>query len=1071
MWYDSPCPPFKVWPAKARASPRREFLPGQIGKTTGSNLNLFVTSMESDIVSGQQSAWVLLKKLGEGDAGEVYLVESLLEKRPAILKRPGRSAFASDIIRQTAQITTESKILRALSATIKLDGDFPAIVPELLDQSPPGTAFSDRMFIVIERAVGFDLASLAKTARLGTLSGADVLAESPEEKRFLQVLAEKGQMPERVLLCALNALLGLFEKIHHRPFDIDGTEVHGILWNDVKPEHLYWDPWRARLTVIDWGNGQLLQRDGTTRDRRYSIEDDFRQWLEEMGRFLEMADPNLLARLDWPAQGSVNRLDWPVIASVQERIWEALQEQVNKLKEVRQHEAALLRQRPGDDAEHRESGKRGKNRQKANPLPALEAAHREVIGYGELPDFEGALELAMQWAAFFAANGQMAEVEETCEWIGGLPGADGEQLRLAVQLAQIAARADTLGATRGQHDRLVESVQRALQRDWAGVLWSLTSALRDTPEPEWWFDLIAAVRRQELGRGENVLPPLLVTRRALLTLQSMAGRMEQAGAEVNAGSLARLHELVRRLREEVVPNWASLDPNPPHANLSYTEIEETLGEIRAFLPEAGQAIEQALEHPRAQVQRVLEDWENGQFAQAANGLRQIILWDPDRKRALRAEQALRSAPAWLEKVQRGPQPGEHYQAFVTEIEFEGRELRNQVGPAGWIDLILEGCRQLRRGAWPPDLFVRLPLLIQEMPWLRRFERIEKLPAAASGPASAEAGGDARPPALAFSPLTGTALGKLGPEGDLQLSAPLDGWTGEARGSSARVFAGTLRDGQGRAFPVAVKMMRMDKLDYALPLFREEVLVLNQMQGVPGVPALLECGFLKFEDGQTLPAEREGSVTPGQAGSLLRIGPGAGQEFIHQAEARADEGWVPYLAIEQRDPRDNLLVLCDSVITGGVYRPVADLLQISIQICEILHEAHQRNVVYRDHKILHYYWVEANRGVYTIDWNVARLHPEGLSAYEKQMDLVQFGARALHHILTGRTAPGALPLGPTRPEEIEQAAKSYEVQWTYDDQRLPEDLRGIVERVLAGDYNNAIQLRDDLKEAFLRLPVI
>jgi hypothetical protein len=109
------------------------------------------------------------------------------------------------------------------------------------------------------------------------------------------------------------------------------------------------------------------------------------------------------------------------------------------------------------------------------------------------------------------------------------------------------------------------------------------------------------------------------------------------------------------------------------------------------------------------------------------------------------------------------------------------------------------------------------------------------------------------------------------------------------------------------------------------------------------------------------------------------------------------------------------------------------------------------------------------GIYMIDWNVARLHPDGLSDYEKQMDLVQFGARALHHILTGRTAPGALPLGPTRPEEIEQAAKTYQTQWTYDDQRLTEDLRSILERVLAGEYNNAIMLRDDLKKAFLSLP--
>ena len=239
--------------------------------------------MESDIVSGQQSAWVLLKKLGEGDAGEVFLVESLLEKQAAILKRPTRSAFASDVIRQTAQITIEGKILKALSAAMKMDLDIPVSVPEVLDQSRPGTAFSERLFIIIERASGFDLSLLARAAHLGSLSGVENLAETPEEKRFLQTLAESGRLPERVLLNTLNTLLGLFEQMHAHRFDIEGVEAHGILWNDIKPEHLYWDPWRARLTIIDWGNGQLLERDGTTRDRRYSAGEDYPPVLEADG--------------------------------------------------------------------------------------------------------------------------------------------------------------------------------------------------------------------------------------------------------------------------------------------------------------------------------------------------------------------------------------------------------------------------------------------------------------------------------------------------------------------------------------------------------------------------------------------------------------------------------------------------------------------------------------------------------------------------------------------------------------------------------------------------------------------
>lgn len=1018
--------------------------------------------MESDVVSGQQSAWVLLKKIGEGDAGEVFQVESLLEKRSAILKRPVRSVFASDVIRQSTQIATEGKILKALSEAMTIDGDFPAGVPELLDQSRPGTSFSERLFIVIEKAPGFNLVQLARTAQLGSITGSESLEDTPEERRFLQLLAERGQIPERVLLHTFIAVLGLFEKIHQRHFDIDGIAYGGILWNDVKPEHLYWDPWRARLVVIDWGNGQLLEPDGSTRDRRFSSADDYRQWLEEMGRFLETSAPSLYTQLEWPGKGSGGETNPQAITRLQERISEALQAQLFALAEVRDREAALLSRGIVQQAPRRRTSKKVPvNAASATPLAALESIQQEITGFGEMPDYDKSLSLAVSWAGRFAAAGQMPEVEEICQWAENLPGSDGEHLRLAARLARLTRLADVQGATRAQVDCLSGVVKSALSRDWLDVLWGLLSSLRDGSEPDWWYDLVSEVRRQELGPEDGDRQPLLVARRGLLTLQAMAERMERPGVEVNPASQERLQNLINHLREEVIPNWAHTDPGPPHGNLSYAEIDEMLEEIQSFSPEICQALDRALEPARSQVRVVLDGWENGQFDQAAEGLRRVLLWDPDRRRVLRAEQALGQTPAWLERVQVGPAEREHYVHFISEIEFEGRELRSQVGPAGWIDLILEGCRQLRRGAWPPDLFASLPLLVEEMPWLRRFERVERLPST----------GQEKLPSVVFEfvPLNGMGPGKLGRDRDIMVGSPLDGWIGEARGSSARVFAGQIRDASGNYLPAAIKLMRMDKVDYSLPLFSEEVTVLNAMHGVPGITPLLECGFINLDDGAAIPTGRNSGADQNLGGSLIRIGPGVGQEFIQQIERRAGEGWIPYLALQQRDSRDNLLVVCDAGMTGGRYRPIADLLQMAIQICEILHEAHQRNIVYRDHKILHYYWVEAARGIYMIDWNVAKLHPEGLSDYEKQMDLVQFGARALHHILTGRTAPGALPLGPTRPEEIEQAAKTYQAQWTYDDQRLPEDVRQILERVLSGDYNNAVQLRDDLKQSFLNLP--
>jgi hypothetical protein len=104
----------------------------------------------------------------------------------------------------------------------------------------------------------------------------------------------------------------------------------------------------------------------------------------------------------------------------------------------------------------------------------------------------------------------------------------------------------------------------------------------------------------------------------------------------------------------------------------------------------------------------------------------------------------------------------------------------------------------------------------------------------------------------------------------------------------------------------------------------------------------------------------------------------------------------------------------------------------------------------------------------LDWNIARHSPQGLSPAERRFDLVQFGARALHHILTGRSAPGALPLGPNRPDEIEHASLSYHTQWTYDDERLPNRIKEILTQVLAGGYEQLKDLRQDLYQVYQKL---
>ena len=101
--------------------------------------------IENEIAAGQQSAWKLLKKLGEGDAGEVYLVQS--SQSWAILKRPRPSAFTGDMFRQSTQIRAEAKILKGLSGAPAFDASLRVRTPTLLDESKAGAEYNATVYL------------------------------------------------------------------------------------------------------------------------------------------------------------------------------------------------------------------------------------------------------------------------------------------------------------------------------------------------------------------------------------------------------------------------------------------------------------------------------------------------------------------------------------------------------------------------------------------------------------------------------------------------------------------------------------------------------------------------------------------------------------------------------------------------------------------------------------------------------------------------------------------------------------------------------------------------------------
>lgn len=1004
-------------------------------------------------VVGQRTTWSLVQKLGEGDAGEVYLVEPLLTasagaRKTAILKRPRRSAFAGDALRQAAQIRREGKLLQALAGVAMPSG---VKAPALLDESRLEDGFGERSFIVIERAPGYDLVSLHQVAHSG-LAEAIPPAER-ETSFFLKQLAAASLLPAPLLIRILAATLALLETIHHAEVWLDGARQYGLLWNDVKPEHLYWDPCQARLTVIDWGNGQVLEADGVTKDRQYARHDDDAQFLQAMGAFLSECNPDLYRRLEWPSEVSPGREAVQALQRLRQKILLQHQQTLEELQRLREEE----------------SERNNLPRPQPKYVKQIQKSWQSLATYGEMPDLAGGLNFHARLALQAIAEDNLEAFRQVCAQAAELPIASTEKWRLLQKIADLA-----LQQSAAQNVDMAISFCPALAAgvadDWPALLWQLFAFHAKQPEPAWWTEISRAVRRLHFRLEVDALPPYPLASRVFYTLQSaliQAEDQERQQGRTPSPQLQAAYELLRVLDEEIIKKWREPQPAPPNAGVDYTALDNLLEKIETYLPTGAlDALRNALFQARTQASVVLEAWERHDFEAARRALRPLLVADPDRWRLLAADQAIESAVRWWERVRQGAAEDEPFYDYLTAVELQGRNLRSQVGAASWLDTALEVLKRLRKGMRPADLLMEHPQILSEIPWLSEHRSREVLALPRRRPLGLERDSAPQPPLRSVS---GVLEGSLGPKGDLTLQQALDSWAPEARGSSARVFAAQWRSRAGQSPLLALKIMRPDRVEYALPLFREEAQILALLRDVPGVTPLLECGFLRLQAGQTLPFEEDSTPAADLRGQVVRYGIEEVQNYLASLDRFVGSGWLPYLALPPRNQEHNLIRYCDAGYTHGWFLPLRESLLLGIQICDILQVIHDRNVVYRDHKILHYYWEPEVHGVMMIDWNVARRQPQGLSDAERVFDLVQFAARALHHILTGRPAQGALPLGPNRPEEIEAASSSYAVSWTYDDERLPNRVKEILEQALCQGYLLARDLRRDLEEVYRQIP--
>ena len=234
-------------------------------------------------VNGRKRVWQLLETVGKGDAGEVLRVQAELSSEQGVMKRPVQNVSGGTIIRQARQIENEGRVLALLDGMDVERHGRKIHTPLLMDQSIEGTSSSANLFIVSEEVSGVSISELLRRKMQG---------DSP--------------ISQVIVLKVLAAAFQLLQKVHEK----------GVIWNDVKMDHIFWDAEINTLSFIDWGNS--LDLNSQTSDEKASPMLDYRQLLEEGRTLMEQTSPELIGDIGWPL--SASNLDELEINHLQMRV-------------------------------------------------------------------------------------------------------------------------------------------------------------------------------------------------------------------------------------------------------------------------------------------------------------------------------------------------------------------------------------------------------------------------------------------------------------------------------------------------------------------------------------------------------------------------------------------------------------------------------------------------------------------------------------------------------------------------------------------------------------------------------
>lgn len=604
-------------------------------------------------IRGKNYSWEKVKPVGKGDAGEVYLVRTSSLDSYAVMKCPARVATGGNMSRQAMQIEREGRILEVLNGLNWVGRTFSLQTPALVDQSMDGLERTSGYFIVSEQARGVSLDDMLQ-----------------------QALIFRTSISQGLLLKIIHALFQLFEL----------TQQKHILWNDVKPAHIFWDQQSQTVMIIDWGNGMLLEDAESVEEKQVMV--DYGQFFSEFSGILQNTYPQLIDDLGWP-QSATTGMTISEIHTLKRRV-EFLENYYEM--EVIENRALV-----------RSLQEKAMTVSELNQLLACQEVLKQL---GETVDNHIVHEVAERLIMQAARNLRIDECEAILEIVSSVIRSQDEIEWLFV--GEIVKRREKIAP-----QEIAQLFGLVFAHAWVELHWQLNVLGLLTQNRVRANKLILELRHRIFPDGYANSTLMDLTRELA---DSLNARLIQLRISDAADEDFRVLVKISKDIAIIIKNWDKDGLEDFYSRL-LTPLRSSLHVLALHSIEIPPNLEAFINSEEEFFREMMIAWDSGDFPEFKRSLHTLAAWDPDLRSIKETDLAVNQISSLMSQLLIGPGDVGNAKGFLRQVSEKFSKISFPFSPPGWLANLLHGLEDLLTAQTTKDFLETLKINELPLPWI------------------------------------------------------------------------------------------------------------------------------------------------------------------------------------------------------------------------------------------------------------------------------------------------------------------------------------------------------------------